>query len=105
MSEIRTPTELVATSRAVASPSVAQLQAKFRKSLRSRGQDFTLDAEFAVPAGFTILFGASGAGKTTLLDCLAVLATPDTGRIALQDRVVFNSSLQRDVSTAQRRVG
>src|SRR3954469_7710632 len=105
MSDIRTPTELIPTSRAVASPSVAPLQAKFRKSLRSGGQDFSLDVEFAVPAGFTILFGASGAGKTTLLDCLAGLATPDAGRIALQDRVLFDSSLHLDVSTAKRRVG
>jgi molybdate transport system ATP-binding protein len=55
--------------------------------------------------GFTILFGASGAGKTTLLDCLAGLTTPDSGRISLADRVLFDSFLGVNVATAQRRVG
>ena len=34
---------------------------------------FALDVAFELPAGITILFGASGAGKTTLLNCLAGL--------------------------------
>ena len=57
------------------------------------------------PPGFTILFGASGAGKTTLLDCLAGLTTPDSGRISLGDRILFDSSVRVNVPTAKRRVG
>lgn len=66
---------------------------------------FALDAEFVLNAGITILFGASGAGKTTLLDCLAGLVTPNSGRVTLGDRVLFDSEQRIDVATPQRRLG
>ncbi len=81
------------------------MHAKFQKRLQSRGNEFLLDVALDAPPGFTILFGASGAGKTTLLDCLAGLTTPDSGRISLGDRVLFDSSVRVNVPTAQRRVG
>ena len=68
-------------------------------------QDFTLDVEFQADPGFTILFGASGAGKTTLLDSIAGLRTPDSGRISVGDRDLFDSSRGIDVTVARRRVG
>lgn len=68
-------------------------------------QEFSLDAEFRVPPGFTILFGPSGAGKTTLLDCVAGLMKPDSGRISIGERVLFDSSRRIDVSVQKRRVG
>lgn len=82
-----------------------QLQALIRKRLPSENRDFSLEAEFQAPAGFTILFGPSGAGKTTLLDCVAGLVEPDSGRIAVGDRVWFDSAQRTDVRVAQRRVG
>jgi molybdate transport system ATP-binding protein len=105
MSEIRTTVEVAATSCNTPTPSAAPLQAKFQKSLQSRGNEFLLDVAVDVMPGFTILFGASGAGKTTLLDCLAGLTSPDSGRISLTDRALFDSSLGVNVTTAQRRVG
>jgi molybdate transport system ATP-binding protein len=72
---------------------------------RARNSAFGLDAEFALPAGITILFGASGAGKTTLLDALAGLVTPDSGRIAVGGRVLFDSDQRVNVPTQQRRLG
>jgi molybdate transport system ATP-binding protein len=105
MSHIRTMVDVAAPSRDTPSPSAAPLQAKFQKRLQSRGNEFLLDVAIDATAGFTILFGASGAGKTTLLDCLAGLSTPDSGRIALADRVLFDSFLRVNVTTAQRRVG
>ena len=105
MSDIRIAVEGAATSRNTPTPSAAPLQAKFQKSLQSRGNEFLLDVAVDVTPGFTILFGASGAGKTTLLDCLAGLIKPDSGRISLIDRVLFDSSLGVNVTTAQRRVG
>jgi len=54
---------------------------------------FHLDVAFSLPPGITILFGASGAGKTTLLDCIAGLATPDSGHLALGGRLLFDSQL------------
>ena len=70
------------------------------------GSPFCLDVDFAVGAGFTILFGASGAGKTTLLDCIAGLETPESGRIALGETVLFDSDARAEPSAepSQRRL-
>ncbi|MGA6981064.1 MAG: ATP-binding cassette domain-containing protein [Candidatus Sulfotelmatobacter sp.] len=53
---------------------------------------FSLDVEFRAAPGFTILFGASGAGKTKLLDCVAGLSTPDSGLIAVGERLLFDGN-------------
>jgi molybdate transport system ATP-binding protein len=68
-------------------------------------RDFELDLNINFPPGFTILFGASGAGKTTLLDCIAGLARPDEGRIAIADKALFDSALGINVPPQRRRVG
>jgi molybdate transport system ATP-binding protein len=97
------------TDEAAASPISATgdglLSGRFRKSLASTGEDFVLDAEFQASAGFTILFGASGAGKTTLLDCVAGLAKPDSGSIAVGKRLLFDAAQGIDLPVAKRRVG
>ena len=66
---------------------------------------FTLDVSLSVPAGITIVFGASGSGKTTLFRCLAGLVRPDSGRITVGDRTLFDSATGTDVSPQQRRSG
>src|SRR4051794_25528896 len=49
------------------------------------------DIEFSLPRGtFFTLLGPSGCGKTTTLRCVAGLERPDTGIIALGDRVLFD---------------
>jgi len=80
------------------------LTARLRKRA-AQGQDFVLEVEFQAAPGFTILFGASGAGKTTLLDCVAGLTRPDSGRIAIGGRVLFDSQPGVNVPVASRRVG
>jgi molybdate transport system ATP-binding protein len=105
MSEIRTAVEVATTPSSIPAPSAPLLQAKFQKRIQSRGNEFLLDVAIHATPGFTILFGASGAGKTTLLDCLAGLTTPDSGRISLAHRFLFDSTLRVNVTTAQRRVG
>ena len=37
------------------------------------------------------IIGSSGSGKTTLLRCLNFLETPDQGRIAVRDEVLFDA--------------
>jgi molybdate transport system ATP-binding protein len=105
MSDIRTAVARASTLHNLPTPGAALLHAKFEKRLQFRGDEFLMDVAIDAMSGFTILFGASGAGKTTLLDCLAGLSTPDSGRIALAQRVLFDSSLRLNVTTAQRRVG
>jgi len=84
---------------------VALLDVGFRKRFAAASQEFVLEAEFRVGPGFTILFGPSGAGKTTLLDCVAGLVKPDSGRIAIGDRVLFDAAHRTDLTVAKRRVG
>ncbi len=79
------------------------LAAKTKKVLARDG--FLLDVDFSIPAGITILFGASGAGKTTLLDCIAGLVTPDSGRVAVSDVVLFDSSAHIDLPARHREAG
>jgi molybdate transport system ATP-binding protein len=66
---------------------------------------FELDLAFAAAPGVTIVFGESGSGKTTLLRAVAGLTRPDAGRVAIGDRVLFDSASRVDVPPAQRRVG
>ncbi len=51
-----------------------------------------------------MLFGASGAGKTTLLECVSGLLTPDHGRIAVGQQLLFDSESNVNLGVAQRRV-
>ncbi len=52
-----------------------------------------------------VLLGPSGCGKTTTMRCIAGLETPNTGRIALSGRVVFDDKAGINVPTNQRHVG
>jgi molybdate transport system ATP-binding protein len=76
-----------------------QLQKRFS------GCDFALDLAFTLGPGITILFGPSGAGKTTLLDCIAGLTTPDNGKIAVGDRILFHQGDGTSVPAQRRKLG
>lgn len=77
------------------------LKAEIRLRLSS---SFQLDCRFEVPAGFTVLFGASGAGKTSILDCIAGLKTPDSGVISLNSVALFDSGKHVNLSPPERRL-
>ncbi len=65
---------------------------------------FTLDVDFDVPPGVTVLFGRSGSGKSSTLGAIAGLARPAAGRIALGDTPWFDASAGVDVAVHLRRV-
>ncbi len=52
---------------------------------------FQLDIEFEARPGVTVLYGPSGSGKTLTLDAIAGFVTPDSGRILLDDRILFDA--------------
>jgi molybdate transport system ATP-binding protein len=81
------------------------LSARIRKSFPSAQCEFSLDVEFSAAPGFTILFGPSGSGKTTLLDCVSGLTTQEAGKIAVAQRVLFDSAARINVSVPKRNVG
>lgn len=81
------------------------LDVRVLKTYSGRGQaGFTLEADFQVQPGFTVLVGPSGTGKSTLLRCIAGLTDPDKGRITIGHRVLFDSDEGTSVVAAQRRV-
>ena len=81
------------------------LSVQIRKRFAGRGGNFELDAAFTLPAGITILFGASGAGKTTLLDCIAGLATPDSGGIEVGQQKLLDLEHGTNLVSQRRRIG
>jgi ABC-type ATPase involved in cell division len=81
-----------------------RLKARSRASA-TRDGEFTVSARFATATGVTALFGPSGAGKTTLVNMIAGLVTPDRGRIAIADTVLFDSKARINVPAHQRRIG
>jgi molybdate transport system ATP-binding protein len=105
MANARSPIVETEVSSPNSPPVTACLQVAFRKSRSDEDRPFVLDVSLEAPPEFTILFGPSGAGKTTLLDCVAGLTAPDSGRIAIGNRVLFDSSNGINVAVAKRRVG
>jgi molybdate transport system ATP-binding protein len=67
--------------------------------------DFTLDASFTGESGATAVFGPSGAGKTSVINMIAGLLRPDSGRIVLDDEVLFDQDARINVPAARRRLG
>lgn len=65
---------------------------------------FELQVTFTAQPGVTILVGHSGAGKTTLLRAIAGLCDPDSGRIVIAGRALFDSHKKIKVEPAKRKV-
>ena len=81
------------------------LEIDIRKTLRSDGRDFTLDVNFACDDDLGVVFGPSGAGKSLTLRAIAGLERPDSGRIVVAGKVVFDSAAGIDVPASKRAVG
>ena len=75
--------------------------------VRKRLGSFSLDVSFEVADSREIcaLLGPSGCGKSLTLKCVAGVLTPDEGRIALNDRVLFDSAAGVNLPPQRRRVG
>ena len=68
-------------------------------------KDFTLQSDFSTGNTVTALLGASGCGKSMTLRCIAGIVKPDSGRIVLDDQVLFDSAAHIDLPPQQRGVG
>jgi len=68
--------------------------------------DLTLQVTQNLPAqGITAIFGLSGAGKTSLINAIGGLTKPETGRIALNNRPLFDSDKGICLPPEKRRIG
>ncbi len=79
----------------------ATLEIDVEKSLES----FKLAVQFQAGRGALGLLGASGAGKSMTLRMIAGVVTPDSGRITLNGRVLFDSSSGEKIPPARRSIG
>lgn len=73
--------------------------------IKKRFQDFVLDVSFETDVSCMGILGASGCGKSMTLKCIAGIEKPDSGRIVLNGRVLFDSKQRINLPPQERRVG
>jgi molybdate transport system ATP-binding protein len=66
---------------------------------------FPLEVEFQAASGITALFGHAGAGKTPILDAIAGFVTPQSGRIILDDEILFDAASRVNLPPRRRHCG
>ena len=74
-------------------------------TIAKRFEGFTLHVDFAAGNTAAAILGASGCGKSMTLRCIAGIVKPDSGRIVLDGRVLFDSEKGIDLPPQQRNVG
>jgi molybdate transport system ATP-binding protein len=67
--------------------------------------DFTRAVRIQSDARLLALTGASGTGKTSVLNAIAGLLRPQSGRIVVDGRVLFDSTRGIDLPVHRRRIG
>ena len=67
--------------------------------------NFQLRANFTLEEGVLGVLGASGCGKSKTLQCITGIEEPDTGRIVLNGRVLFDRKEHINVPVQERKVG
>ena len=74
-------------------------------TIAKRFEGFILHADFTAGNTAAAILGASGCGKSMTLRCIAGVVKPDSGRIVLDGRVLFDSEKGIDLPPQQRNVG
>lgn len=67
--------------------------------------NFSLSVAFTTESQTLGILGASGSGKSMTLRCIAGLETPDSGRVVLNNQVVFDSQRGINLPSCQRQIG
>lgn len=78
-----------------------ELVVNIKKKLRN----FTLAVNFTAHDEVFALLGASGCGKSMTLKCIAGIERPDSGRIVLNGRVLFDSDKNINLKPQKRHIG
>ena len=82
-----------------------EIQVNIQKTVVSKGRRFSLQASFSSEEKFVVLFGPSGSGKTMTIRAIAGLNTPESGRIAVGGKVLFDSERRINIPTRERKIG
>lgn len=77
------------------------LEVKVKKKFKG----FHLDVEFNNDNECMGILGASGCGKSMTLKCIAGIVKPDSGRIVLNGKVLFDSKKRINLSPQRRKIG
>lgn len=81
------------------------IQVAVEMNMESKARHFKLNAAFSSEEQCVVLFGPSGSGKTLTLQSIAGLITPDSGKITLNGRVLFDSQSAVNVPSRHRKIG
>lgn len=81
-----------------------QFKVDIHKTLRSGERAFQLQARFESASQRVVVFGSSGAGKSQMMKAVAGLMTPDSGRIELGGRCLFDSAACVNLPPQQRKL-
>ena len=73
--------------------------------IRKQLGSFRLDAQFEAEDGVMGILGASGCGKSMTLKCIAGIEKPDSGRIVLDGRTLYDSEKRINLVPQKRKVG
>ena len=73
--------------------------------IRKQLGSFLMDVQLTAERGITCLLGASGCGKSMTLKCIAGIEKPDSGRIELDGRVLYDSEAGIHLPPQARKVG
>ncbi len=74
-------------------------------TIQKRAGNFQLHVSFTAEEEIFTILGASGCGKSMTLKCIAGIETPDTGRIVLNGKVLFDSEQKINLPPQKRNVG
>ncbi len=74
-------------------------------NVQKRLKGFFLNSRFETSSGCLGILGASGCGKSMTLKCIAGVEKPDNGRIILNERVLFDSEKNINLTPQERKVG
>jgi len=76
-----------------------------RTHIRKRLDGFELDVAFQADEGRVVLFGPSGAGKSLTLQAITGVMRPDSGRVEVNGRLLFDSASGVNLPPQERRLG
>ncbi|SHI57625.1 sulfate/molybdate ABC transporter ATP-binding protein [Parasporobacterium paucivorans] len=74
-------------------------------NIQKKLKGFSLDARFENDGECMGILGASGCGKSMTLKCIAGIEKPDSGRIVVDGRVLFDSEKKINLSPQKRKIG
>ncbi|MBP2100361.1 sulfate/molybdate ABC transporter ATP-binding protein [Enterococcus rivorum] len=78
---------------------------KLSVDIKKKLKNHDLRVSFEIEKETLGFLGASGSGKSMLLKCIAGIETPDSGRIQLGERVLFDKESGINISPQERKIG